>query len=537
MTDAPARVVSEATLLDNAKGSLEKTPDGKVEPACFIGNTTVHTYGDYGYAQSHIEDLWVGDLVLSRCEKTGELAYRPIVDFFEHDDRETWTVTHRNGGGLEETLWTTAEHPFWIQGLGWTPVSQLKPGQLLEISNPFMTGGNIDGVDRTMEQALASIGRATSTVVSVQRQEWRTKVYNFEVEGFHTYFVGDLGAWVHNKSVNSPHSTVLERSSPDAVPHGNPAQVPTVGDAGTIAGRIGENNAAKAVAEAGREVVQLADKNNFLGKPNELRTPSGQPKIGKPDFLIDGRTADAYTPQGSSTNSAGNPYSIRNAIEDKTLYQSSDIVLNLSDVKVTPLDVLDAIRAKPIPTLGRLYVLEPNGKLTLHEFPITDFNKPIFGTWDPVTNKTSQPLPTQPVSGIKPQEVFAQGPGLNITPITLADIDALLPAARQYWLDLGARASVLSNVQIDIGQLPSAIAGQAQGKRITLSQDGAGWGWFVDATPSAAEEFDVDSAAQNLRAKAGSAAAGKLDLLTVLIHELGHVLNQIGVRSFIVVFS
>ena len=27
---------------------------------------------------------------------------------------------------------------------------------------------------------------------------YRTKVYNFEVEDFHTYYVGNLGAWVHN---------------------------------------------------------------------------------------------------------------------------------------------------------------------------------------------------------------------------------------------------------------------------------------------------------------------------------------------------
>jgi hypothetical protein len=27
---------------------------------------------------------------------------------------------------------------------------------------------------------------------------YRCKVYNFEVEDFHTYYVGNLGAWVHN---------------------------------------------------------------------------------------------------------------------------------------------------------------------------------------------------------------------------------------------------------------------------------------------------------------------------------------------------
>jgi hypothetical protein len=31
-----------------------------------------------------------------------------------------------------------------------------------------------------------------------------TTVYNFEVEGFHTYFVGKAGLWVHNNSVLGP---------------------------------------------------------------------------------------------------------------------------------------------------------------------------------------------------------------------------------------------------------------------------------------------------------------------------------------------
>ena len=40
----------------------------------------------------------------------------------------------------------------------------------------------------------------------------------------------------------------------------------------------------------------------------------------------------------------------------------------------------------------------------------------------------------------------------------------------------------------------------------------AGQGWFVDTTPATAEEFMV-------------AADGQIDLLTVLLHELGHLLG------------
>ena len=124
-----------------------------------------------------------------------------------------------------------------------------------------------------------------------------------------------------------------------------------------------------------------------------------------------------------------------------------------------------------------------------------------------------------------PQEVATEGLGSNSILLTQSAIAAILPAARQYWLSQGALASALNSAIISIGQLPTSIAGQTQGSSITLSADGAGWGWFVDTTPTTDEEFTPDVAAQNLRAAAGTAATGKLDLLTVLIHELGHVLG------------
>ncbi len=249
------------------------------------------------------------------------------------------------------------------------------------------------------------------------------------------------------------------------------------------------------------------------------------PKTGNPDFLIDGRTADAYTPQTSIQNSGGSIINIFETIKSKSQYQSSDIVLNLSDVKITAAEVIAHIKANPVPTLGRLYILEPNGKLTVVDYPITPANKPIYGQVSLSTGKTTRILDVQPSTGALPQEVTAQGPGSNINFLTLADIDLLLPAARQYWFNQGAKASVLSGVSFHIGQLPAGLAGQTAGKSITLSADGAGWGWFVDATPTADEEFTPDATEQNLRATAGTAAAGKLDLLTVLIHELGHVLG------------
>ena len=211
--DAPPRLLGEAELLDKAQSSLEVTSNGIPEPACFVGHTLVFTYNQFGYSQSRIEDILPGTLVLSRCEITGEQACRPMINFFEHGDIEIWSVTHVDDKG-DETLYTTAEHPFWVRGLAWIPVAQLKPGQILETSNPFITGQQ-DKDSPTKEAALAVFGRSTVTVVSVKNEGYRAKVYNIEVEGFHSYFVGDTGVWVHNKTRISPSSLVFERFIPE----------------------------------------------------------------------------------------------------------------------------------------------------------------------------------------------------------------------------------------------------------------------------------------------------------------------------------
>ena len=84
-------------------------------------------------------------------------------------------------GGVAEVLETTAEHPFWVVGRGWVAVADLMPGdRLLDASGAVLA---VDG--------LVATGRTDT-------------VYNIEVEGYHTYFVGDLGVWVHNKAMRNP---------------------------------------------------------------------------------------------------------------------------------------------------------------------------------------------------------------------------------------------------------------------------------------------------------------------------------------------
>jgi hypothetical protein len=97
------------------------------------------------------------------------------------------------------------------------------------------------------------------------------------------------------------------------------------------------------------------------------------------------------------------------------------------------------------------------------------------------------------------------------------DIEPLLAVARAHWRATGEDVSALSNVDVRIADLDDALVGLTAGSTIWLDQNAAGWGWFVDATPSSDAEF-VRSGDQGEQQR--------IDLLTVVMHELGHVLGH-----------
>jgi hypothetical protein len=80
----------------------------------------------------------------------------------------------------------------------------------------------------------------------------------------------------------------------------------------------------------------------------------------------------------------------------------------------------------------------------------------------------------------------------------------------------------LASASYAVGALPPGVLGlaDAAARHVTISADGAGRGWFADATPLRDEEFAPGSP---LVALPGSPAEGKEDLLTAALHEMGHL--------------
>ena len=109
----------------------------------------------------------------------------------------------------------------------------------------------------------------------------------------------------------------------------------------------------------------------------------------------------------------------------------------------------------------------------------------------------------------------------SLKAITGAAIARLTDA---YALTANQRA-LLDGVNFQITDLGGLILGETNGTTVVLDQDAAGYGWFIDGTPLDNAEFNRVSAKGELVAGTGSAAAGDMDLLTVVMHEFGHVLG------------
>lgn len=73
-------------------------------------------------------------------------------------------------------------------------------------------------------------------------------------------------------------------------------------------------------------------------------------------------------------------------------------------------------------------------------------------------------------------------------------------------------------INVSFGDLSAGAVGQTFGNAITLDTNAAGHGWFLDTTPWDNSEYVATSNPNEWIALPGSDAAGKMDLLTVLLH-------------------
>ena len=143
---------------------------------CFVAGTPV--LAAFGYIA--IEEIKVGDMVWAENPETREKELKKVVRTFVNETTELIYVQIDN-----EEIITTPEHPFYSPAKGWIAACKLRAGDILVLQN-----GKYVTVDRVQLEVL----------------EVPITVYNFEVEDFHTYYVGKCAVLVHNTCGNKPTS-------------------------------------------------------------------------------------------------------------------------------------------------------------------------------------------------------------------------------------------------------------------------------------------------------------------------------------------
>lgn len=122
----------------------------------------------------NIEDIEVGDLVLSRDEHGTTVAPRSVKEVYRRTSFHLRNLTFRDDAGNEQTLQTTDEHPFWSVS-----------------DNAFVDAGTLQ-----IGTKVTSPDGDLQTLVATTRDERPdgVAVFNFQVNGFHTYYVAARSA-------------------------------------------------------------------------------------------------------------------------------------------------------------------------------------------------------------------------------------------------------------------------------------------------------------------------------------------------------
>ena len=138
------------------------------------------------------------------------------------------------------------------------------------------------------------------------------------------------------------------------------------------------------------------------------------------------------------------------------------------------------------------------------------------------------------VLGSNQPQFFAgtpQAPTIDTPILTEGQLQPVVSRAIANLAGAGYNVSSLSQVQVHLANLPNDLLGWTSQNTIWIDQTAQGYGWYTDVSTSSAAAFTQIAGPNETQALPGSPAYGHVDLLTVVTHELGHVLGFASVAA------
>jgi Ca2+-binding RTX toxin-like protein len=149
-------------------------------------------------------------------------------------------------------------------------------------------------------------------------------------------------------------------------------------------------------------------------------------------------------------------------------------------------------------------------------------------SFDEVTVKTNDPAfrVQDDASALTAAATSTEDPEAQ-SPLTYAELDPIIAEAIERWADsVGDQVvSAFDDVTFLIADLSGDTLALTVDDTVIIDIDAADHGWFVDLTPEDDLEFIPQNGDGKLEANASSPAYEDMDVLTAVMHELGHVLG------------
>jgi hypothetical protein len=166
--------VREVAVVDRTTGTTVSAPPATTMD-CLAAGTKVWTIEGH----KAIEQVQLGDQVLSQDPDTGELAYRPVLATTVRPAAPLMRIETDQG-----TIRTSGGHLFWQSGQGWVKARDLKRGAMLHTAREVTQVRQVDKVESE-------------------------PTYNLVVADFHSYFVGEPLILSHDNTIRQQTNAIV----------------------------------------------------------------------------------------------------------------------------------------------------------------------------------------------------------------------------------------------------------------------------------------------------------------------------------------